>query len=431
MRGILRALGVLAITIKVRGQTPEFIGELLLQPQINNQKCLTAQANSDGSPVVLQTCTGSPNQKWVFRDGNVVVFGNKCLDVKKGLNQDGTKLQVWTCIANNANQQWYYSKWDNTLGWTGTGKCVDVDGGNQADGTLIQIWACYNRLPNQIWSAGYLINALPIKSQDGQFGTNNCGTGTDQAANCQTSWINSATDFCLWAPPHPGAVGDTEREAVAWCTKSGRGSRTIPNGTLRGVHFVRTPEYVQITGVGDFTKLNIPSGDGGGELDNRGADGKGNPIGGLLYGSTFGLNLQYHEWTEFISENEFCIRACIGPRSKELCNHIYDVMGCYWNIPANYGGGVFEECAGDAAIPMGVYGTSTWFQGVAPTTAHPAPASSSCTTIPTIGVSPLRRRAAEPVDRAGLPEPLERRYPFPRFPDATPAPLPMGSQNDS
>lgn len=60
---------------------------------------------------------------------------------------------------------------------------------------------------------------------------------------------------------------------MAWCTKSGRGTRTIPNDTLKGVHFVQTPEYVQITGVGDFTKMNIPRGDSGGELDNRGADG--------------------------------------------------------------------------------------------------------------------------------------------------------------
>jgi hypothetical protein len=30
---------------------------------------------------------------------------------------------------------------------------------------------------------------------------------------------------------------------------------------------------VQVTGVGDFTKMNIRKGDAGGELDNRGADG--------------------------------------------------------------------------------------------------------------------------------------------------------------
>jgi hypothetical protein len=70
-----------------------------------------------------------------------------------------------------------------------------------------------------------------------------------------------------------GTIGDTERVNVAYCTKSGRGARTIPNGALKGVHFVKTPEYVQVTGVGDFTKINIPKGDSGGELDDRGADG--------------------------------------------------------------------------------------------------------------------------------------------------------------
>ena len=104
---------------------------------------------------------------------------------------------------------------------------------------------------------------------------------------------SSASDFCVWAPrkfqsswhydtltlstilylAYFGTVGDTERVNIAYCTKSGRGARTIPNGALKGVHFVKTPEYVQVTGVGDFTKINIPKGDSGGELDNRGADG--------------------------------------------------------------------------------------------------------------------------------------------------------------
>ena len=44
-------------------------------------------------------------------------------------------------------------------------------------------------------------------------------------------------------------------------------------GTLRGVHFVKTPDYIQVTGVGNFTLINIPQGDSGGGLDNRGADG--------------------------------------------------------------------------------------------------------------------------------------------------------------
>ncbi|KLO08650.1 hypothetical protein SCHPADRAFT_858842 [Schizopora paradoxa] len=62
-------------------------------------------------------------------------------------------------------------------------------------------------------------------------------------------------------------------------------------------------------------------------------------------------------------------------------------------MPANYNAGVFESCLGDDDLPMGVYGTSTWYQGVNPTpSAHPAASSSSCHTVPTVSVSPAKKR---------------------------------------
>lgn len=104
----------------------------------------------------------------------------------------------------------------------------------------------------------------------------------------------------MFAPKSKQTVGNAERDVVAYCTKPGHGARLIPKGALTGVHFIRTPHYIQITGVGDLTKLNIPAGDEGGELDPRkpglnslllmrpahilfcscidGADGKGNPV---------------------------------------------------------------------------------------------------------------------------------------------------------
>jgi hypothetical protein len=89
-----------------------------------------------------------------------------------------------------------------------------------------------------------------------------------------------------------------------------------------------------------------------------------------------------------------------------LCNHIYDLQGCYWNMPANYDPGVFEDCVGDTDQPMGVYGTSTWYQGVKPTpTAHPAAPSSDCQSLPTITASPLRRRQNGLVRRHPEPSP--------------------------
>ncbi|KAF8636151.1 hypothetical protein AX17_003754 [Amanita inopinata Kibby_2008] len=401
------AAGLVLLSQLANAQEPPFTGKLLIEPGLNNGKCLTAAYNGNGAAVTIQGCTGSDSQNWVFSGGRVIVFGNKCLDVTSGNNVDGNKLQIWTCYSGNANQQWYYTG-DNRLSWTNHGKCMDLTGGNQSDGNRIQIWSCTYKNPNQIWDVGYLASALPYNSQTEQFGYNSCGTGSNQTSDCQTAWINSAQDFCLWAPPTKGTIGDTEREEVAWCTKSGRGSRTIPDGTLKGVHFVKTPDYVQVTGVGDFTKMNIPAGDAGGELDNRGADGKGNPVGGLVYGNSFGPAQQYHEWTSFISDTEFCFRACVGPQATVLCNHIYDVMGCYWNMPANYDAGVFENCDGNDDQPMGVYGTSTWHQGVSPTPPphNPAP-SSNCQALPTVSVGPANMRRAiehlEHVKRVPLP----------------------------
>ncbi|KIJ55622.1 carbohydrate-binding module family 13 protein [Sphaerobolus stellatus SS14] len=383
---------LVALAALVNAQTPAYLGQLLIEPGNDASKCVTATSNTDGATVTLQACTDSANQQWTFTGGAVQVFGNKCLDVTDGSTADGTKLQIWTCGTNNPNQQFYYTG-DNRLAWTNHGKCTDLTSGLLTAGNPIQVWACGGGNPNQVWNVGYSATALPAKSENGQSGTNSCGTTSSQSSSCQNVYINAVDDFCLFAPPSLGSIGDTERLEVSWCTKAGRGTRVIPNGAFSGVHFVKTNDYVQITGVGDFTKINIPKGDAGGELDPHGADGNGNPIGGLVFGNSFGVNTQYHEWTQFISDSEFCIRACTGPNAAQLCQHIYDEMGCFWNMPANYDAGVFESCDGDDDLPMGVYGTSTWFQGVSPTpSAHPAASSSNCHTIPTISAGSVTKR---------------------------------------
>ncbi|KAL4268370.1 Carbohydrate-binding module family 13 protein [Pleurotus pulmonarius] len=402
LRYFLRPMGslsrvlvtLLVLVLSVSGQTPAYQGSLLLRPGNNNGQCLTATSNVDAAPVVIQPCVGGDSQSWVFNGGSVTIFGGtKCLDAPGGNTADGAQMQIWTCQPGNPNQQWSYT-FDYRLAWTNQGKCLDLPGGISSDNTRIQTWECQDSNPNQVWNTGYLSSALPEKSEIGQGGINNCGASSSQDSQCQTAWINDVDDFCLFAPPSPDSViGDTERIEVSWCTKAGRGTRLIPDGTLQGVHFVKTQDYVQITGTGDFTRINIRGGDAGGELDPHGADGNGNPIGGLVFGNSFGQALQYHEWTLFISSSEFCFRACVGPNAARNCQHIYDVMGCFWNMPGNYDSGVFESCQGDNTEPMGVYGTSTWFQGVDPTPGpHSAAPSSSCRTIPTVSVTNLRRR---------------------------------------
>lgn len=246
------------------------------------------------------------------------------------------------------------------------------------------------------YSATYLPYNAPKKSETGQTGTNACGTKNSQTSECQNLYLNSLDDFCLFAPPKntssygDSAIANTEQIVVSWCLRSGYGTRLIPPGSIKGAHYTYTPEYVQVVGVGDLTSMNIPKGDDGGELDPHGYDGNGNPIGGLVFGTAYNNTLrQFHEWTNFMGANFFCFRVCPdGPNATKYCGHVYDTLGCGWNMPGNYSEG-FSSCEGDPTEPMGIY-TTTGANGKATTTtfhqgdpstpaAHPAGKSSSCT----------------------------------------------------
>jgi len=196
-----------------------------------------------------------------------------------------------------------------------------------------------------------------------QSGYNRCNETTEgQDSMCQTSFLNALDDFCLWAPPDPNSlIADTEGEEVAWCTKPGRGTRLIPEGALRGVQFTRTPDYVQVVGFIDQTKINIQAGDFGGELDPHGADLRGNPLGGLFYSTAWSGNndtyTQVIEWHNFMGGDAFCLKACDPSRDRdaEFCQHIFDRIGCAYNAPNNAQNGTFESCDGDSQDPPGVY----------------------------------------------------------------------------
>ncbi|CAO1622968.1 unnamed protein product [Sympodiomycopsis kandeliae] len=234
---------------------------------------------------------------------------------------------------------------------------------------------------------------LPKTSEDGQKGTNICKKGQTDNSMCQTALLNSAEDFCLWGPPEPNtAIADSEEYEIAWCTQD-HGARLIPSGTLTSVHFVKTDSYVQVTGTGDFTKINIKEGDMGGELDPHGATGNGNPVGGLVYTTAFSedgkkkKHTQINEWMQEISSTQFCFRGCKGTdvHAQTLCSHIYDEMGCAWLMPANYQPDIFENCEGEDAVAPGIIGTYTFTQGdpVTPS-ARSAPSSSNCQTVSSI-----------------------------------------------
>ncbi|KAK0194127.1 hypothetical protein F5146DRAFT_1034360 [Armillaria mellea] len=219
-----------------------------------------------------------------------------------------------------------------------------------------------------------------------QFGYNQCNSTTEnQDSLCQTSFLNALDDFCLWAPSKPNStIADTEGEEVAWCTKKGRGTRLMPEGTLQGVQFMKTPGYLQVVGFIDQTKINIQDGDFGGELDPHGADLRGNPMGGLVYSFGWSGNnntfTQAIEWHNFMGGNAFCFKVCdpSGPNPADLCQHIYDRIGCAYNAPNNAQQGVFESCQGDNQDPPGIYTSN----GVVMTYTQPAESLGAITSMP-------------------------------------------------
>jgi uncharacterized protein YpmB len=75
---------------------------------------------------------------------------DKCLDVSGGENKDGTKIQLWSCDSDQANQKLKVS--GDQIKWANTDKCIDVRGGENKDGTQIQLWSCDAEHVNQKFS---------------------------------------------------------------------------------------------------------------------------------------------------------------------------------------------------------------------------------------------------------------------------------------
>ncbi|KAJ2915386.1 hypothetical protein MD484_g5027, partial [Candolleomyces efflorescens] len=194
-----------------------------------------------------------------------------------------------------------------------------------------------------------------------QSGYNICNSTTEnQEYLCQTAYFNSFDDWCIWGPKDPnGVVGNIEGEMIAWCSKPGHGTRLIPQGALTGLQWIQTSDYVQAVGFLDQTLVNIAEGDWGGEMDPHGADLRGNPMGGVLFSTAFGGSTpaQVIEWHNFIGGNKFCFKACdqSKPNAAHYCEHIFDRIGCDYNIPNNAVDGVFEHCKGDNQDFPGIY----------------------------------------------------------------------------
>ncbi|SJL13357.1 uncharacterized protein ARMOST_16799 [Armillaria ostoyae] len=218
-----------------------------------------------------------------------------------------------------------------------------------------------------------LIDTASDKKAQGQTGINECGTMSSQDSMCQNLYINAIDDLSvshlrrtprlimhLPAPSIPGPHRSIERSDVSWCLKSERGTRIIPEGTSKGAHFMQTPDFVQVTGLGDFTQLNIHGDEVGGEPDRNGSDLARNLLRDFICSSAFGTDMR---------------------------DQVFDSMR---NMPA---ADVFESCLGDSGEDDQLMGTVTFHPGDAPA---PILSSSQSTTVSAIGGATATGSSAGP-----------------------------------
>ena len=90
------------------------------------------------------------NQQWTsLSNGELQVYGNKCLDVPGHAKTAGTRVEIWDCNGGG-NQQWTLNS-NGTVVGVGSGLCLDVTGAGTANGTAVGIWTCSGGT-NQKWT---------------------------------------------------------------------------------------------------------------------------------------------------------------------------------------------------------------------------------------------------------------------------------------
>jgi ricin-type beta-trefoil lectin protein len=120
----------------------------------------TNKSMERGAAIIQETCTGLPEQRWVWTPRGTVFhlmngLSGLCLDAR-GPGADRTPVQQWPCD-QISNENWApvvpVGIFKGTLKSrvSGTSKyCLDVPGGNGTPGLAVQIYACNNTV-SQIW----------------------------------------------------------------------------------------------------------------------------------------------------------------------------------------------------------------------------------------------------------------------------------------
>ncbi|NEC88497.1 RICIN domain-containing protein [Streptomyces sp. SID12501] len=117
-----------------------------------SSRCAGLEKNTvtDASQAILWDCFGGQNETFTQTSrGELVVYGNKCLDADGAGTTNGTKVIIWDCTGGT-NQKWTVNS-DGTVTNDLSGLCLDAELAATTNGTKLLLWTC-NGQTNQQWT---------------------------------------------------------------------------------------------------------------------------------------------------------------------------------------------------------------------------------------------------------------------------------------
>ncbi|CAO3693933.1 unnamed protein product [Rhizopus stolonifer] len=148
-------------------------------------------------------------------------------------------------------------------------------------------------------------------------------------ASGQIIQIVDESSFCTFLPPKDETdrnISDSETEANAFCigsTPLALGAEKLSPGFILSAHYVKTDNYVQITGLMNPALENLIGTDEGGQYDIKA------PNGASCAGWDYFVNLVEP------AGNDYCIRCC---NNNSDCNRGISEQGCERIVPGDYSG---------------------------------------------------------------------------------------------
>jgi hypothetical protein len=135
--------------LRVQG-IPGTDGVALVGSDSNRCVDLDKNTNVNGTQAQIWDCSGGRNETFTQTSrGELVVYGNKCLDADNNGTTNGTKVIIWDCTGGT-NQKWTANS-NGTITNNLSGLCLDATNAATANGTKLILWTC-NGQNNQNWT---------------------------------------------------------------------------------------------------------------------------------------------------------------------------------------------------------------------------------------------------------------------------------------